>query len=391
MPRALVTGATGFIGSHLVETLRLAGYEVRCLVRSSSRLDLLSAHQVELVTSHLEDAAGLKRAVAGCDTIYHLAGRTSAVRRQDLYRTNGWGSYLLAQACAETTTPPCLIVVSSLAAAGTAISGRHRQEADPSAPISEYGRSKRAGELAAAAWASRVPISIVRPGIVFGPRNEEMLPMFRSIARLRIHAVPGYQPRRVGLIHHTDLIDILLRVEKEGQRLTAAATCPPCSRSSVARRVRLDNDDGDNLRRYIVNDESSHENGSQSIGRYGVSQVSVSPHRFDGQGYYFAVAPEFPTYAELGRMIARALGTGNALILPIAEVCAWLAAAGNQYVNLARGRTDSFNLDKMREAFAGDWTGCTLRLEQELGFAPSCSLQTRLNETAEWYRANGWL
>jgi nucleoside-diphosphate-sugar epimerase len=318
-------------------------------MRATSRRDHLPVDLLEIVTAPLEDPDALQHAVRGCDAVYHLAGRTSALTTPELYRTNGWGSYLLAKACAEATTPPRLVVVSSLAAAGTSISGRLRTERDPSTPVSEYGRSKRAGELAATAWARNLGVSIVRPGIVFGQRNEEMLPMFRSIARFHIHAVPGYQPRRVGLIHHEDLIEILLRVERQGEVVSA----------DVQRRQ--------------------------------AGSVEELPGTDGGEGYYVAVMPEFPTYAQLGRMIAQAMGTSRMLVMPISEPVAWLAAASNQYLNRARGRSDSFNLDKIREAFAGDWVGCTQKLQQQLGFQPPRSLQQRLDETAEWYRANGWL
>jgi len=342
MKRVLVTGATGFIGRHLVERLVHNGHQVRCLIRHENRRAALPPVETEVEVVDLLDGLGLERVVRGCDQVIHLAARTSARYRAELYRTNSIGSRRLAEACARQSNPPHLLMVSSLAAAGPSIAGRTRRELDRARPISDYGRSKWLGEMEAVRLADRVPLSIVRPAIVFGPGNREMLPMFQSIARFRLHITPGYTARRVGLIHHDDLLEIIERVLDHGE------VVPP------------------NLSPH-PSDESSQ----------------------DDQGLYFVADANCPTFGELGRMISRALGTSS-VILPIPEVVAWLAAAGNQLAHFAIGRSDSFNLDKMREAFAGDWTASTAKLT-ELGFVPAKSLQERLNETAQWYRQHNWL
>jgi nucleoside-diphosphate-sugar epimerase len=313
------------------------------VVRPSPRVEPLRRLGVELVSADLAAAGDLRPAVRGCDVVYHLAARTSALTRRELYQTNVAGSAAVARACAGQLTPPTLVVVSSIAAAGTAVAGRQRGDADRPRPVSEYGRSKRVGELAAVAWAKRLPLSVVRPAIVFGPGNRELLPVFHSVARLRLHLVPGFHPRRVGLIHSDDLVEVLLRAAERGRRIDSG------------------DDDADRAARR-------------------------SP-----PGYYFASDSEFPTYANLGRMIARATGSEYVLVLAVAEPIAWLAAAGFQGCGRLLGQTSSFNVDKLREAFAGDWTQCTRRLEQELGFRPAASLQQRLDETAQWYSGQGWI
>ena len=120
MPKVLVTGATGYIGEHLARSRLAHGDFVRCLVRKSSRTDQLESLGVELSQGDVNDADSMRRAVQGCQVVYHLAGKTAAMKRQELYRANSRGTYQFAQACAQQTTPPVLIVVSSLAAAGTA-------------------------------------------------------------------------------------------------------------------------------------------------------------------------------------------------------------------------------------------------------------------------------
>ncbi len=192
-------------------------------------------------------------------------------------------------------------------------------------------------------WAGRVPVSIVRPGIVFGPGNREMLPMFRSIAVARVHAVPGFAPRRVSLIHVDDLIRLIERVATDGDHLTAQL------------------DDG---RPSVMGTE---------------------------QGVFFAGDRQTPSLHELGRLIGRSLDLPSVLILHVAEPVALLSGALNQWLSKYRRAAESFNIDKIREAFAGDWTCCVERAERLLGFRPARTLSERIRETAQWYRDAGWL
>src|SRR5205823_4142629 len=109
----------------------------------------------------------LPAAVAGVDVVYNLAGLTKALRTSDQTRVNGSGVDHLAKLCAAQESPPVHVLVSSIAAGGPTPRGKLRYESDEPAPISNYGRSKREGEISAGRWANRVPTTIVRPGVVF--------------------------------------------------------------------------------------------------------------------------------------------------------------------------------------------------------------------------------
>ncbi len=205
---ALVTGATGFVGGHLVEALAAhsEGASVRCLVRPDSDRRWLSAN-VDLAYGSIEDGASLARAVEGVDVVYHLAAVTSAARAFDYDGVNYGGVVRLLDAIAAHAPRARLVFCSSLAAGGPARLGRPVVETDPPAPIGPYGLSKaRAEQVVMAANLNAV---IVRPPAVYGPRDRDVLTVFRMAAHgwaLRT-GPPGQQ---LAMIHVRDLVSGLM-------------------------------------------------------------------------------------------------------------------------------------------------------------------------------------
>jgi nucleoside-diphosphate-sugar epimerase len=180
MQTAFVTGATGFIGTHLVDRLVDHGCEVRCLVRPGSTAAAVTRPGVALVTGTLDDPASYRHALAGCGIVYHLGGLVAAPRKADLLQVNGTGTRHLAEACGSLPAPPRFVFMSSLAAAGPPPRGRSlRDESDGPVWVSHYGASKRAGEVALQQGADRLPITILRPGIVYGSDDPKVAALFR--------------------------------------------------------------------------------------------------------------------------------------------------------------------------------------------------------------------
>jgi dihydroflavonol-4-reductase len=339
MAKVLVTGASGFIGWHLVQALVRQGDEVTCLVRDSSPLERLRPLGVRLVIGDVADGAGLHDAVAGNQVVYHAAGCMTVLRPEQYYPVNAAGVGRIAQACADQATPPVLVYLSSLAAAGPARGARLRTETDPPAACSHYGRSKRAGERAAEEFADRVPITIVRPPVVFGEADRLGLDLFRMVARFGLYLVPGLARHRLSLIHADDLARLLILAAQQGAR--------------------------------------------------------IAPRGQDGffaaRGYYFAACYEHPSYPELARMIGNALGGRGVLPVHIAMPVVWLIAGGTQLVSRVRRRPMFLNLDRAHDVTAGSWLCSPRAAIDELGFAPELPLQDRLCQTAAWYRNEGWL
>ncbi len=348
MSRILVTGASGFIGVHLVRALVESDHTVTCLVRRGAAVKPLEALGTRLSVGDVTDADSLTSAVEGQDVVFHLAGRTRALNAREFQAVNEEGTRAVAQACAARTTPPILMSVSSLAAAGPSTLTRPHVETDPSAPISHYGRSKRAGELAIAAVAHRVPVTVVRPPIVIGPGDRLGLPLFASVARFGVQALPSLSQPRFSVIHVTDLVELLIAAAEKGERLGGQLQSP-CHES-----VALD---------------------------------SVAT----GQGLYYACCDQAPTLGELAQMIAHAAGRRRAIVLPLPASVTWSVAAVLELLAHVSRRPAALNLDKAREATAGCWTCSAQKAAEQLGFVPDIPLGKRILETVRWYREAGWL
>lgn len=333
MPRALVTGATGFIGSHLVERLLRDGVEARCLVRSPQRAAGLRSLGATVVPGDVTVRESLSAAVADVDVVYHLAGATLAFTARTFRKVNAEGTANLAAACGRRPSPPIFVYVSSLAAAGPSPFDQPRSEDDPPEPVSLYGASKRAGEQRLETIAREVPITVLRPPIVFGPRERHVLDLFRFVHR-GWQPVPYFGQARLSFIHVYDLVEAMIRAAASGRRLTAGAGFP---------------------------------------------------------GVYHVAAPEQLTLEELGERVAEAMHQprGRCVRIPgwLCRSAAVVADVGARLV----GRPTLLNSDKMREAAAGSWICRVDRAANDLGFRPAASLLERLRQTAEWYCEHGWL
>lgn len=188
------------------------------MLRPASDRRWLEGADYEDVPGTLEDNGSLARAAAGVDVVYHCAGATKARKAELLYRVNGEGTANLADACLAQPEPPLFIYISSQAAAGPCGADGVRREADECAPVSDYGRSKLAGERALHKREAELPFVILRPSAVYGPRDTEMFLFFKFINR-GIEPALGWDDRYVSLCYADDVVDaILLAGRGEGAR-----------------------------------------------------------------------------------------------------------------------------------------------------------------------------
>lgn len=206
--KALVTGATGFVGSHLVEALLRRGAEVTALARSPEKAALLASQGARIIAGHLHDQAALESAARDQTVVYHVAGAVAARGEAEFQRANRDGTRNLVGA-AEAVGSIRLVLVSSLAAGGPARRGFPLNGSEAPRPVTAYGRSKLAAEQEVKT--SRLSWSIVRPPIVYGPRDREILKVFR-LARLGITPVFGDGAQELSAVHAADLAAALIAV-----------------------------------------------------------------------------------------------------------------------------------------------------------------------------------
>ena len=321
MTDTLITGATGFVGSHLVEALAARGARARALVRETSDTSLLRAHGFETVVGSLRDEASLRRAVAGTRTVLHLAAATRALDAETFHRINAQGTARLVSAMEAEAGSARLVYLSSMAAAGPARNGPVEPDDEPR-PLTAYGRSKLAGEEAV--LGSALDAAVIRAPAVYGPGDRDLLTFFR-IARWGVLPVIGPADRRIQLIHVADLAGALL----------AAADARGAS------------------------------------------------------GVYHAAEPRAYAWDEVLSMVADAVDRGGVRV-PVPGAVVKAAATISEGISRVTRRPVIFDREKARELLA-EWLCETDTARQELGFEASVPLAGGLQETAAWYRANGWL
>ncbi len=202
---AVVTGGTGFIGSHLVAALIESGWDVRCAVRPSSNLRWLDGLSIQPVTVDLSGSDGhaLRKSLEGVSAVFHLAGVTSAATEAGYSHINVGGTKTVLEAVRAAAPDANLVFFSSIAAAGPGTGKRAIDETDPPRPISEYGRSKLAAERLVVQ--SGLKYSIVRPPPVYGPRDSGIFSLFRLVSYgLAPHV--GSKWQHLSIVHVTDLV-----------------------------------------------------------------------------------------------------------------------------------------------------------------------------------------
>ena len=206
MKNVLITGATGFIGGHLAERLRAQGATVTALVRNPARGRFLVSLGVRLLQGELDGKPTLPDDL---DAVFHLAGMTRAIRTGDYYSVNQKSTASLLEGLVRQGLRPRFVFLSTTAAGGPSEAGRPVREDDPPHPVSDYGKSKLLGEGEIIARKADLPVSIVRVGPVYGPRDPGFLDYFKFVRRGFLVSL-GRQPRPMSVCYIDDLIDGLL-------------------------------------------------------------------------------------------------------------------------------------------------------------------------------------
>ena len=325
----LLTGGSGFLGSHIAEQLSLAGRQVRALVRKTSDTTFLKTlEHVELVYGRVEDAESLSSAVEGVDTIIHSAGLVKARSTEEFYRVNAGGTEnLLAAALRVKDTVRRFVLVSSQTvmgpsdAQGTPV----RPEATPN-PVTRYARSKLAAERAAWAHKDELPVTIIRPPAIYGPRDREFLAFFKAV-KFGILAYMGSAENKLSIIYGPD----------------AASAC-------------------------IAALDANVESGSAFF--------------IDDGSVYVA--------SDLAHAIEAALDKRALVRFALPRGLIRTIAAATEAYGKATDRAVILTPDKCKELFE-QWVCDGSGTPEALGWEPKVNFEEGARITAAWYKREGWL
>lgn len=335
MPKALVTGGSGFIGSSLIRELAEKGYQVRALLRKTSDTSHLHGVQYERAEGDLSNADSLKKAVEGVDVVFHLAGVVRAPSREGFFKHNADGTRLLVEAIAEVN--PGLrrfVLVSSLAAAGPAASlEKPNLESHDASPVSLYGESKLQGEREALKFKDRFPVSIVRPPMVYGPRDKDIFVVIQTVSRRMMPMIKGATPdgsKYYSLIHVHDLC--------------------------------------------------------RGIIQAGEATIEKVP---SGEVFYLTDGGLY-SYRELLLAMAESLGV-RPFEIKIPPFAVSIAAGAASALGAMMGKTFPLNRDKLNEILPDYWICSTDKAKELLGYCPKYNLSTGMADAIQWYREQKWI
>lgn len=325
--KALVTGGTGFIGSHLTEALIRKGVQVRCLLRKTSDLKWLKGLPIEFVYGDCNDKISLEKAVRGVDWVFHLAGVTKAIREETYFKINGLGTQNLIHACLKNNPRlQKIIYISSQAAAGPSRDGCGKTESDPCEPVSFYGRSKWVGEESVVAHAHELPVLILRPSAVYGPKDKDIFAFFKCLSR-RVKPCPIGPDQHLSLCYVQDIVQgILLAVETQTK---------------------------------------------------------------SGEIFFLSDGNDY-RMENIGDILAQAMGI-TAFRIRVPKPMIWGIACFSEYLSKFFRRPALLNKDKAKELIQKDWVCDITKAKIFLGFEPKVSLSEGAKLTFEWYKKEKWL
>jgi 2-alkyl-3-oxoalkanoate reductase len=326
--RVLVTGGSGFLGSHVAEQLKARDHDVICLVRGSSNTAFLETLGVTLAKGAVDDRASLDAAARNVDAVIHCAGLVKAKSREEFDRVHVDGTTFLLDACiANAPKLRRFVHVSTAGVMGPGRPGEKLSADAPTNPQTMYAKSKLAGEGAALAFKDKLPITILRPPAIYGPRDNEILQFFQMVRRTRVAVRLGDSMKSLSMVYGADCADACIRA------------------------IEADVPSGSI---YFVD---------------------------DGRSYAFE---------DLARAIATGYGFDLLGTVKVPKAIIRAAAKVSDVYAKAADKAVMFSSDKLGELFIEHFVVDASRAREDLGWEPKVMFPEGARLTAQWYRENGW-
>lgn len=325
--KVLITGASGFVGFHLIEAALEKNLEVYAAIRKSSNVQHLQGYDIQFTYPDFTNADSLKKDIEekGYKYIIHAAGATKAKRQEDYNEINAQYTYNIIKAAEQSGVDvQKIVMISSLAAIGPLNNIQDAiTETTVAAPVTQYGKSKLLAEERLST--SPLPWIILRPTAVYGPREKDIFMLFKSIGR-GMEPYIGKIPQQLSFIYVKDLAAI-----------TVSALFSPVSHAI-----------------YNITDGRAYD-------RYELANLIKK---------------------ELNRKTLR-----FHVPMPLIRALAVTMEKTYHFLN----RVPVLNREKLNELTAANWYCNIEKIQHELGFKPRYNLESGLKETVEWYKQQGWL
>jgi dihydroflavonol-4-reductase len=324
---AVVTGANGFVGSHLVDLLLSKNFIVRCIIRKTSNIRWLREKNVEIFDCGLLDKNGLREAFLNADYIFHVAGVVKSKKPEGYFNGNVEITRNLLDVALEfKNSVKKILIVSSQTATGPTLNGSPVDEETLCHPITTYGRSKLAEEELAKTYMKELPITICRAPAVFGERDTEILIYFKTFNSGLMTKI-GFDKKQLSIIHAIDLVN--------GFYLAA------------------------------------------------VSEKST------GQ-IYFISSEKYYTWDNIANITSRILNK-KPLTIKIPHWVVFFIASIAQFFALFSKKPATLNIEKAKDITRKEWTCDTGKAIRDLGYHQNISLEEGIKRTCDWYKEMKWI
>ena len=322
--KILLTGISGFLGSHVAALLNHQGHEIFALIRKTSKLDHLSFpfHRIE---SELPNIENLIPILSQVDVVIHIAGKVKALSQKEFEETNALGTHNLAQACLQANPIPKLFIyISTIAVINPSMDGNDFCiPAERCHPLSWYGQSKLDGEKALQCLKGKMRTLILRPPVLYGPRDQELFTLFKTINR-GFAPLYGNGSNKLSLCYVKDVANCVL----------------------------------DLVQKFPTQDEI-----------YCLDDGSIH------------------TWKSLAQNIANNLNK-KIYLLPIPRFLFSLGALFTELYAKLSSKAQIFTLNKIKEMKQASWVCGYEKLEKHRGWKPKTSLVNGLEKTIAWFKQN---